>query len=243
MLRQLFSSLYEVYSAENGKEGLQKIIEIKPDLVVSDIMMPVMDGLELCRTVKERIDICHIPIVLLTALDTAEQHIEGLRSGADDYIAKPFDGKMLLARCNNIIRNRKLLQNRFVNKPDTDVSLLATNPIDKEFLEHVISVVDQHLAEDDFDIAVVYQEMCICKTLFYEKFKALAGVTPNEFIMQHKLKIAAHKLAERQEIRISDIAYSLGFRSVRYFSRCFKKVYDIPPAQYREEHLPKDEEE
>ncbi|MCD8182063.1 MAG: DNA-binding response regulator [Bacteroides sp.] len=208
-------------------------MEEVPDLIVSDVMMPVMTGTEMCLKIKNNLNLCHIPIVLLTALDTVEQNIEGLSRGADDYITKPFNAKILLVRCNNLIRNRLIIQNRFAKDATAEVDLLAANPMDKSFLEKVIKIVDEHIDSEEFDIAVLCRELGVGRTLLHTKFKALTGMTPNEFILNHRLKKAAYMLKNEQYLQVAEISDKLGFGSPRYFTRCFKHLYNVTPIEYR----------
>ena len=201
--------------------------------IVSDVMMPVMTGTEMCLKIKNNISLCHIPVVLLTALDTVDQNIEGLRRGADDYITKPFNAKILITRCNNLIRNRLLMQSRFAKDQILEINLLAANPIDKSFLDRVIKVVDKHIDNEDFDIGMLCQELGMGRTLLHTKFKALTGMTPNEFILNHRLKIASLMLKNEPYLQVAEISDRLGFGSPRYFSRCFKNQYNVTPMEYR----------
>lgn len=233
ILNQLFSPLYQVILARNGMEGLNLIYEEKPDLVVSDVMMPVMSGSEMCLQVKSNMDYCHIPIILLTALDGEEQSIEGFKSGADDYVTKPFNAKVLLVRCNNLVRSRKLMQAKYTKEKDADINLLATNPMDKRFLDMIIRVINEHLSEEDFDISVLCREVGMSRTSLHTKFKALTNMTPNDFITLHKLKLAAEMLKTESRLQIVEISEKLGFGSPRYFSRCFKNQFGVSPQQYK----------
>ena len=235
VLKDIFRPIYQVYTAKDGEEALRITFDINPDIIVSDIMMPVMNGIELCKKIKTRIDLCHIPIILLTALDSVEQNINGIRIGADDYITKPFHTKILLARCNNLLRNRLMLQNRYAQKQDTDVSLLASNAIDKKMLEDIVELIDAHLDKEDFEIADICRKIGMSKTAFYAKFRSLTNMTPHEFVLNHKLKIAANKLKHQKHLRITEIATDLGFSSARYFAQCFKKNFGVSPAEYRKE--------
>lgn len=237
VLENIFSPLYDVTLACNGAEGMKKILSDTPDLVISDVMMPVMTGTEMCLQIKTNIDLCHIPVILLTALDTPDQNIEGLRRGADDYITKPFNAKVLLARCNNLIRNRILMQSKFAKETDSDVNLLAANPLDKSFLDNVVKIIDKHIGDTEFDIAVLCRESGVGRTLLHTKFKALTGMTPNDFILNHKLKQAAIMLKNDSYLQIAEIADNLGFGSARYFSRCFKNQYNLTPVEYRKGNL------
>lgn len=236
ILHTLFSPLYRVLQAHNGAEGLQVAMNEKPDLIVSDVMMPQMSGTEMCMRIKNNIDLCHIPIVLLTALDSVEQTIEGLQQGADDYISKPFNSKILLIRCNNIIRNRLLLQGKLKEKPDLQLSLLAVNPLDQHLLARIHQVIDEHLADPEFDVNTLATDAGLSRSSLFAKFKALTGITPNEFIQNQRLHRATHFLRERPEMQIVEIAEQSGFGSSVYFSRSFKAYYGISPAQFRKEN-------
>jgi len=233
MLASLFSPLYHVFLARNGAEGLQKVQEEKPDIILSDVVMPVMSGKEMCLRIKNNIDLCHIPIVLLTALTSAEQNIEALQFGADDYIGKPFNAKILLARCNNLIRSRSLFQERLKNRADFDVQLLANNPLDKQFLEKVEKIMEQHFSNSDFGINTLSRELAMSRSSLFTKFKALTGLTPNDYLLNNKLKRAAILLKNNPEYQIAEISEQLGFNSARYFSRCFKAHFNKSPQDYR----------
>lgn len=233
LLKKIFAPFYKVCLARNGKEGLAMAIDEKPDLIVSDVMMPEMTGTEMCMQIKNNIDLCHIPVVLLTALDTAEQNIEGLNRGADDYIAKPFNAKILLARCNNLIRNRLLMHQQLVHKPISEIELTTINPLDKDLLKQTIQIIDEHISEPEFDIPKLCRELGMGRTLLYSKFKALTGMTPNNFILNYKLKCAALMLRQQPELQIAEISDRLGFGSPIYFSRCFKGQFNTSPQNYR----------
>lgn len=233
ILSSLFSPLYDVILARNGEEGLQKTIEMKPDIVLSDVMMPIMSGTEMCHRIKNTVEISHIPVVLLTALTSAEHSIEGLQTGADDYIGKPFNAKVLIARCNNLVRNRLLLQKRFNNQSDFDVRLLANSLLDKELLEKTEKIIEQHLNDTDFTVNQLASELALSRSSLFAKFKALTGMTPNDFILNYKLKRGAVLLKNNPQLQVTEISDLLGFSSARYFSRCFKAQFNISPMEYR----------
>lgn len=233
ILNSLFSPTYRVLLARNGKEGLEKARAERPDIIVSDVMMPEMSGTEMCLKIKNDFDVCHIPVVLLTALTSAEQNIEGLQRGADDYINKPFNAKVLLARCNNLVRNRIILQKKFSQQKDFDAQSLASNPIDQKFLDTVNSIIEKNLDNIDFDMNMMARELGLSRSSLYAKFKALTGMTPNDFVLNCKLKRAAIMLTENPDLQIADISDWLGFGSPRYFTRCFKAQFEITPAEYR----------
>ncbi len=232
-LHNLFAPLYNVLTACNGEEGLQIASAEKPDLIVTDVMMPVMTGTEMCMQIKNNIDLCHIPVVVLTALTSVEHNVEGLQQGADDYIGKPFHAKILLMRCNNLIRNRLLMQHKLSSQPNLDVSLVATNPLDRKLMDQVAQIIDQYLDDAAFDINRLAKELAMGRSSLYAKFKSLTGMTPNDFIQSYRLKKAAVLLREQPDIQVSEVADRLGFGSSVYFSRCFKSQFGESPSQFR----------
>lgn len=237
ILNSLFAPIYKVILARNGKEGLEKARTEKPDIIVSDIMMPEMSGTEMCLKIKNDFDICHIPVVLLTALGSAEQSIVGLQRGADDYISKPFNAKVLLARCNNLVRNRIILQKKFNEQRDFDTKSLASNPIDQKFIDNVNHIIEENLSNMEFDMNTLAKELGLSRSSLYAKFKALTGMTPNDFVLNCKLKQAATLLITRQDLQIAEISDMLGFGSPRYFTRCFKAQFEMTPAEYKKKHI------
>lgn len=233
ILVSLFSPTYDVITAINGKEGLQKARESQPDLIVSDVMMPEMSGTDMCMRIKHDFEICHIPVLLLTALSSAEHSIEGFKRGADDYVSKPFNAKVLLTRCNNLIRNRIILQNKFSQEKEFDAQALANNPLDQKFLDNINRIIEENMDNQEFDMNKLAAELGLSRSSLYSKFKALTGITPNDYVLQSKLKRAAFLLTEHPELQIADISDRLGFGSPRYFTRCFKAQFEITPADYR----------
>lgn len=233
MLKDVFSPVYNVTLAADGKEGYRKAMELQPDIVLSDIMMPFLSGSELCRKIKESLELCHIPVVLLTARTTIESNIEGLKNGADDYITKPFNIETLIIRCNNLVNNRRILQKKFSCRPDVSAKVLATNEQDLTFIEKVCEVIEKHIDDSDFDIPVLCAELNMCRTKLFAKLKGVTGQTPNDFIMNVKLKKASVFLRDNMEMSVADIAYTLGFGSPKYFGKCFKEQFGISPTAYR----------
>lgn len=233
VLCELFSPFYQVIMASNGKEGLDKAYEYKPDLIISDIMMPEMSGTEMCLKIKNNIDLCHIPIILLTALNSVEQNIEGLNRGADDYISKPFNPRILLARANNLVRNRLLIHNQIRKNPITEVDLTSINLLDQEILKKTSEAIEAHMDDTEFDIPELCKEIGVGRSVLYSKFKALTGMTPNNFILNYRLKFAATMLQKYPDIPVSEVGDKCGFSSPVYFSRCFKNQYGVTPQNYR----------
>lgn len=239
ILTSLLSPLYRVAIAMNGKEGLAKTMEERPDLILSDIMMPEMDGIEMCSKIKNNFDLCHIPVVLLTALTSDNKKMEGLQCGADDYIEKPFNNKMLLGHIANIIRNRKLLKQKFGKEITAEIpegaefQALALNPIDVRFLAKLEEIVKSQLSNPDFDVNTLAGELAVSRSSLYNKLKALSCMTPNEYILNLRLKYAADLLKNHQELQITEIAYQAGFNSLRYFRHCFKACFNQTPQEYK----------
>lgn len=235
ILEELFAPLYNTLKADNGKDALEIVKNERPALVVSDILMPIMTGVELCSAIKSDIDLCHIPVVLLTALDMPEQQLSGLLQGADDYIGKPFDSRLLLARCNNIICNRKNLLKQIGLDNKVDISMLATNRLDKEFLDKLSDIIDNNISNVNLNNDLIAERMNMSRASFYNKFKSLTGETPNEYLNNIRLSKATSLLIIEQGMSIADIAYALGFNSANYFSRKFKDKFGMSPVQYRQE--------
>lgn len=240
MLIELFSPFYAVYPAQDGAEALKLVQTHMPSLVVSDVIMPNMSGTELCRQIKNNISTCHIPVVLLTARVALEQNLEGLLLGADDYITKPFNSKLLISRCNNLINSRILLQEKYRESPQMSTRALATNKLDKEFLEKATDIISNHLADPDFNVATFANEMAMSRTSLFDKIKAVTGKTPNDFVMTVRLREAVSMLLSNPELSITEISEKTGFSSARYFSSCFKNHYKDSPLQYRKSHLGND---
>lgn len=235
ILKELFEPFYKIICAHDGKEGLSQVYESSPDLVISDVMMPEMTGTEMCLQIKNNIDLCHIPVILLTALNSTEQNIEGLSRGADDYITKPFHAQLLLARANNLIRSRLLVQHQFDKKPMSEIDLASINPLDKDLLKRASQVIEQHVDDTEFDIPALCKEVGVGRSLLYTKFKALTGMTPNNFLLNYRLKHAATLLKQYPNLPIAEVSDRSGFNAPVYFSRCFKSQFGCTPQNYRKE--------
>lgn len=235
LLVRLFSKVYTVCSAQDGEEGLEKTKELQPDIVLSDIMMPKMSGIEMCRKIKTNFETSHIPVILLTAQTAEEYTIQGLKMGADDYITKPFNVKHLYMRCNNLVNGRKLLQRKYAKQIDNNVDILATNSVDHQFMEQCIVCVEENLDNPDLDVNLFAQKMNIGRTKLFLKIKGVTGQTPNDFILNIRLKKAQMLLKQSSSKTISEIAYEVGFNSPSYFIKRFRELFGITPAQYQKE--------
>ncbi|MDR0395638.1 MAG: response regulator [Tannerella sp.] len=235
ILSRLFEPFYRVIQARNGEEGLQMARTGKPDLIVSDVMMPVMNGIEMCNELKNNIELCHIPLVLLTALDTVEHNLEGLQQGADDYIGKPFHAKILLMRCNNLIKNRLLVKNQLSKQIDFGVQLQAASSLDQKLMSRITEIIDKYIDNAEFDINTLARELCMGRSTLFTKFKSLTGMTPNEYIRNRRIKHAAVMLNDYPDLQIAEVSERLGFTSARYFSHCFKSQFGVSPQKFRKQ--------
>lgn len=236
-LKETLTQLFHVYTADDGEQGLEIARKEQPDLVISDVMMPVMSGTELCAKLKSNFDTCHIPVVLLTAKSAVEHQLEGLRTGADDYVTKPFHTKLLIQRCNNLINARQVLKAKYFNQPGlAQQQEVATTEIDRKFIDQATAIVEKHLY-GEIDVNLFASEMGLSRSSLFSKLKGVTGLTPNTFISNIRLKKAADMLQNSPELNISQIAYNLGFSSPRYFNKCFKEQYGYAPQEYRKKHV------
>lgn len=233
MLVELFNPYYQVTTVGNGEEGLEKVWQEAPDLIVSDIMLPGISGLEICRRLKKDVDTYHIPIVLLTARITETSVLEGLQVGADDYMTKPFNMQILLVRCNNLVNNRVRLQEKYSNLPQNASMEMANNVMNKKFLDRVVHIIQDNLRNPDFTIDYLANEMGISRTKLFSKLKDLQGQTPNDFIQTIRLKESAALLKTCPQYNITEISELMGFSSPQYFRKCFKDKFHISPTDYR----------
>lgn len=232
-IRSSLEPVYKVLEAENGKEGIQKALEVIPDLIVSDIMMPQTDGYELCRELKNHVGTSHIPIILLTAKAGEEDVLEGLETGADDYITKPFNTKILGARIKNLIDQRSHLQKALDHDMTHHHEKVPMSRIDKEFIKSLKEVIKKNIQDPDFNIELLCEKMNMSQPTLYRKIHALSGESPTDFIRSYRLKRGA-RLLEEKFGSIIEVALEVGFSSAAYFTRCFKKKFNCLPSEYIE---------
>ena len=230
-----FSPTYIVIEAENGKEGFGMALKNNPDIIISDIMMPVMDGIELCRKLKTDIKTSHIPIILLSAKAGIESRIEGLDTGADAYIAKPFTIKLIEVQISNIIENRKNLRKKFSKELVLQPSKIAITPIDANFLQKAIGIVEEHMSDTDFSVDIFIKEIGMSRSRMHRKIRALTSQSTSEFIRTIRLKRAV-SLLEKSQLSIEEISYAVGFSSTAYFTKCFRIQFGVPPSEYAKSH-------
>lgn len=235
-LKSILSENYTVITASNGEEGLQHAVDDLPDLIISDVMMPVMDGLEMIRQIKENNNICHIPIIVLSAKASLDDRIAGLEQGIDDYITKPFSATYLKTRVASLLRQRKALQELYMNRlmegkntssPDPlTPSQPQITPYDEQFMKKVMAYMEEQMDNAELTIDEFAEQLMLSRTIFYRKLKSIVGLTPVDFIREIRIKRAV-QLIDSDEYNFSQVAYMTGFNDPKYFSKCFKKVIGI----------------
>jgi ligand-binding sensor domain-containing protein/signal transduction histidine kinase/DNA-binding response OmpR family regulator len=234
MLEESLTPMFEVLAAEDGKQGLEIAGNRIPDLVVSDIMMPLVDGLQLCDRLKSDRETSHIPVILLTAKATLDDRITGLEHRADAYISKPFSLKLLITQINNLIENRRQLQDVFREAMMVAEKSPATVPVRDEFLLELEGYILKNLENAEFNVALLAKHAAMSQPILYRKIKALTGLSVNDFIKSIRLRRAAELLGN-PERTVYEVAYMVGFSDRKYFSREFKKVYEMTPSAYAQE--------
>jgi signal transduction histidine kinase/ligand-binding sensor domain-containing protein/DNA-binding response OmpR family regulator len=230
-IREHFDFKYRVIEARDGQAGLDRAIEQVPDLIISDLMMPKMDGIELCRRLKTDERTSHIPVILLTARATGESKVEGLETGADDYLTKPFNPQELQVRVKNLIEQRQKLRERFGREVKLQPRDVAITSADEKFLNRAVEIVEKEMDNADFSVEDFESAMSLSKMQLYRKLKGLTNQSPNEFIRTLRLKKAA-MLLDKRSGNIAEITYEVGFNNLSYFSKCFKDLYGVTPSEY-----------
>jgi DNA-binding response OmpR family regulator len=233
-LKNILKSTYRVVTAPNGKQGLETALTILPDLIVSDVMMPQMDGFEVCNQLKNNILSSHIPIILLTALSDTDKKIGGYSSGADAYITKPFDEKILLAQIENLIRSRAKLREVFSVSDSEWVSGMAHLSSDRLLIEKAGFIVEQHLNDKNFIVDHLAVKLNISTSSLYRKLKTLTNQSPTEFVRYIRLKKAIKLMADGNS-NVDEIGFAIGFNSHSYFTSSFKKQFGKTPSEYMHE--------
>ena len=232
LMEKILSKHYHVLIAKDGLEALNVIKDNEIDIIISDVMMPEMDGLEFCRALKSNLETSHIPIILLTAKNTVEDRIECYNAGADGYISKPFELKILEARINNFIMHKKNKQEEFRSNVEVNIDSLEPSSIDKEFLDKVISVINSNMSEGDFDVVQLADALAVSKSSLYRKMKLATGLSPIEFIRNIRLKHGSQLLKDKS-ISVAEVAYECGFSNPKYFATCFKEEFGVTPKEYQ----------
>ncbi len=232
-LMHSLSDTHVIQTAENGEEALRLIPDFKPELILSDIMMPGMRGEELCTLIKNDIDTSHIPVILLTALSDDQSIMEGLHTGADRYLVKPFNIGVLKAAIANLLTNRALLRSRYADMElhQEEEKIDYGNALDNEFLENVKGVIEKHLTDAEFNVETLCNTLNMSRTSFYNKLKALTDHAPADYIRLIRLKRAAQLLSQGK-YNVSEVADMTGFNDAKYFREVFKKYYKVSPSAY-----------
>ncbi|MGB0521748.1 MAG: tetratricopeptide repeat protein, partial [Flammeovirgaceae bacterium] len=224
---------YQVFSAFNGMEGLDKAIEVIPDLIISDVMMPEKDGYQLCAEIKKDMRTSHIPVILLTAKAGQESKYQGLETGADDYLIKPFDTKELSLKVRNIIESRKQMRLRFSESTQFKPAEIGHNSADQRFMEQVLAVLETHYKDEQFNVDQFAAEVGVSRSLLNSKLQALISQSTNKFIQSFRLQ-KAEELLKTTDLQVAEIAFQIGFNSSSYFVKCFRTKYGKTPKQFAE---------
>lgn len=232
LMQRLLSQKYHVLTAKNGKQALNIIHKEELDIVISDVMMPVMDGIELIRAIKNDANYAQLPVILLTAKTREEDRNEALLTGADDYITKPFRMSDLAVRVDNIISNRHRIRTKFANQTDYKVEEQHYSHPDQAFVEKAIECVRKHLSDGDYNRETFATDMCISSSTLYNKLRAITGQNVSGFISSIRLKEACRILRERPDISMTELSSMVGFNTPKYFSKCFKKEFGMLPSEY-----------
>lgn len=228
-VKSLLKEEYTVIEAPDGRAGLKKAMKYVPDAIICDVMMPVMDGLECCRKLKTELQTSHIPVMLLTACSLDEQRIQGFECGADSYISKPFNSKLLLVRLRNLMDNHKRLKQFFGDK--TTLSKEPVSDVDKGFVDRFRELIEENLADSELSVEDLGSKMGLSRVQLYRKIKALTNYSPNELVRIARLKKAASLLASSEKT-ISEITYEVGFTSPSYFTKCYKDYFGESPTDF-----------
>ena len=234
-LQQLFAADFDVSTAADGLEGWNKALAELPDLVISDVMMPISDGLELCRKLKHHPKTAHIPVLLLTARTAALHEVEGFELGADDYVSKPFNPLVLQAKAAALLRNRGKLREFYQRQLLLEPTEIVIADADRTFLEQAMRAVEQHLDDPAFGVQVLASDLCLSQSVLYRRIKQITGQTTVEFIRDVRMKRAAQLLTHSQ-LRITEIAFQVGVENVKYFRKTFQKIYGMAPSEYAKQH-------
>lgn len=239
-LLELFSPAFTVFTANDGIDGWEKTLEIFPDLIVSDVMMPRSDGLELCKKVKQHPKTLHIPVVLLTARAAAAHELEGLETGADEYMIKPFNPKLLYTKVMVMVQGRYRLREYYQRKILMEPTDIVIPDAEKQLLEKAMVIVESHLGDPDFNVLFLVREMGMSQSAFYRQIKAISGQSVVEFIRDIRMKRAAQLLATTS-FRVSEVANLVGFEDIKHFRKTFQSLHSVSPSEYIRQHRKVDE--
>ena len=230
-INMILNNHYNITEAKDGEEGLDKAFECIPDLIISDIMMPKMDGFQMCSRLKSDTRTSHIPVIMLTAKATMQDKISGLELGADEYIMKPFEAAELKARIKNLIEQRKRLHEHFRRYGLAEIEDKNITSVDQQFLRKATDIISRNISDSSFGVEVLAEGLAVSRSLLLKKTEALFGESPSELIRRIRLNRAA-KLIERKFGNVSEVAIEVGFTNPSYFAECFKKQFGVAPSHY-----------
>lgn len=230
-----FNGVYKVFTARNGVQALEVLAEQDNiDLVVSDVTMPQMDGMELCRRIKTDLRWSHIPVILLTGLTDQQKEMEGLKLGADDYITKPFNAEKLRLRVKSLIEKKERRQQQFREQVDVDAKDITITSVDEVFIQNAMRICEEHIADNDFSVEALGHELNLSRTYLYKKLVNITGKSPNEFIRTIRMK-RGKQMLEQDTMQIAEISAALGYSSPKRFTENFKMEYGMSPSEYLRE--------
>jgi signal transduction histidine kinase/DNA-binding response OmpR family regulator/Tfp pilus assembly protein PilF len=231
-IKKQLSAEYRTSEAKDGEKGLKMAAHDALDLIITDLMMPKMDGMELCKHLKSNIETSHIPIIMLTAMAGEENKIEGLEIGADDYLTKPFSPKELMARVRNLMAQRQRLRQYYAdNQASLEPEKIATTTLDRKFLNQLLALMEQQYIDPNFGVSEMQKTLAMSKTQLHRKIRALTSESPGELLRNFRLKKAANLLSQKADT-VTQIAYQVGFNNLSYFAKCFKALYGVSPSSY-----------
>jgi YesN/AraC family two-component response regulator len=237
-VKSIFMNDFVVLEAEDGKEGASLAIEEIPDVIISDVMMPVMDGISMTRKLKSNTKTSHIPIILLTARTSLIFKVEGLETGADDYVNKPFNPKVLQLKVKNVVRARELMRKAFKEHDILSIEprRITLTSTDDDFIQKILSSVENNMSNATYSVEELGVDVGMSRMQLYRKLKAVTGQSANEFIRTIRLKRAA-QLLEQNQLTIAEITYEVGFNDLQYFRECFKKQFGLTPSEYAQKSI------
>lgn len=230
-LRELLIEKYHVTCMDNGQLAWDYLQNEIPDVVVSDVMMPLMDGILFCRQIKNQLSTCHLPVVMLTAKTTVADQLQGLETGADDYISKPFHPDVLMARIKNLLTSRRILKDKFRKDLILQPTEVTTNSLDETFLKTVMTILEENITNPDFSAQILVQSLNMSRSAFYRKLQALTNLSPSDFIREMRMKRAA-QLLQNQELNVSEVAYAVGYNDLKTFRQNFQHRFAVSPSQF-----------
>ncbi|MBN1415960.1 MAG: response regulator [Bacteroidales bacterium] len=231
-IRNIFEAHFEIKTAKNGLEGIAKLEEFHPDIIITDVMMPECDGIEMTRRIKDNFDTSHIPVVMLTAKSAIEDQLIGIESGAEAYILKPFNSLYLNTVVKNLLKQRENIIKKYRDKSPVHLENIKITARDEEFMNNIVNIIESHYSNPEFNVEKMVEISSYSRTVFYNKLKGLTGLSPVDFLRQTRLKMASEILVKTGR-GVSETAFMTGFNDVKYFSKCFKHMFGVTPAEYK----------